>query len=251
MNAKKLRRTWAGVAALVAMSLATTSQAAGNNWTVDELTKALSTPSRSQADRDRDANRKPAALMHFLGVERGMTALDLIAGGGYVTEVLSLTVGPSGKVYMQNPPAMRGRGAEERLANGRLSNVVYVEGNLPNPAMPAASADVAITAMNFHDIYSRGGAAAGEAFMKGVYDALKPGGVFGVIDHAANEGADASGLHRIAKQRAIECAKAAGFVVEAESDILANPADDRTKAVRDAEVRGRTDQFTLKLRKPR
>jgi predicted methyltransferase len=249
VNASKSRLTLVSVAGLTALALCTQLQAASNSWTTEELTKALASPSRPEADRMRDANRKPAALMSFFGVERGMTALDIIAGGGYVTEVLSITVGPNGKVFMQNPAGMRGRGAGERLANNRLANVVSVEGNLPNAAVPAGSVDVAITAMNFHDVYNRGGAEAGQAFMKNVYDALKPGGVFGVIDHAANEGADTAGLHRVSKQNAIATAKAVGFVVEAESAILSNPDDNRTRPVSDAELRGKTDQFTLKLRK--
>src|SRR5690606_17893229 len=141
--------------------------------------------------------------------------------GGYLTEVLSVAVGREGKVFMQNPAGMGGR-VGDRLANDRLPNVVKVEGNLPNPAVTAGSVDFAITAMNFHDIYNRGGATAGEAFMKNVYDALKPGGVFGVVDHRGNDGAENSKLHRVPKQAAIDTAKAVGFVVEAESDVLAN-----------------------------
>jgi len=76
-----------------------------NAWSDADLTAALNNPARAQADRARDADRKPAALMTFFGVERGMTALDLIASGGYMTEVLATAVGPTGKVYAQNPPA--------------------------------------------------------------------------------------------------------------------------------------------------
>lgn len=249
MIAKKSQR-WAVAAAWLAFGACLSPLASANDWTVEQLSKALADSSRPQADRDRDANRKPAQLMTFLGVQRGMTVLDLIAGGGYLTEVLSIAVGREGKVLMQNPPGMGGR-VGDRLANDRLPNVVKVEGNLPNPAVAAGSVDFAITAMNFHDIYNRGGAAAGEAFMKNVYDALKPGAVFGVVDHRGNEGAENSKLHRVTKQSAIDTAKAVGFVVEAESDILANPADDHSKPVSDSDVRGKSDQFTLKLRKPK
>jgi predicted methyltransferase len=250
MNAKKSQR-WVVAAALLALGAYLSPQAVpANTWSAEQLTKALADSSRPQADRDRDADRKPAQLMTFLGVERGMTALDMIAGGGYLTEVFSVAVGADGKVLMQNPAGMGGR-VGDRLANNRLANVVKVEGNLPNPAVPAGSVDVAITSMNFHDIYNRGGAAAGEAFMKSVYDALKPGGVFGVVDHAGNEGAENSKLHRVAKKQAIDTAKAVGFLLEAESDILANPADDRSTPVSDSNVRGKTDKFTLRLRKPK
>ena len=220
------------------------------------LATGLASDSRPQADRDRDADRKPAELMQFLGVKPGMAVLDVIAGGGYMTEVLSVAVGPNGKVYSQNPPViytlMNGayvKQVDARHAGARLPNVVRVDADLPaSAAVPPGSVDVAITALNFHDVYNRDPALA-TAFMKGVNMMLKPGGVFGVIDHVGVEGADNVQLHRVPKQKAIDAAKAAGFTVEAESDLLAHPADDHTKGVFDAGVRGKTDQFVLKLRK--
>jgi len=226
-------------------------------WTNEALAAALADPSRLQSDRDRDADRKPAEFMTFFGVERGMTVLDVIAAGGYVTEALSVAVGPTGKVYMQNPPIvlqMRNgavlKEIEPRLANNRLPNVVRVDGNALSPAVPAGSVDVAITAMNLHDVYNRGATDA-TAFVKNVYDVLKPGGVFGVIDHVGIASGDNAKLHRMQKQQAIDVAKAAGFVVEAESDVLAHAADDHTKMVFDPTIRGKTDQFMLRLRKPK
>jgi predicted methyltransferase len=229
--------------------------ASKNTWTNDALATALMTPSRPQADRDRDADRKPAQLMTFFGVERGMTAVDVMASGGYMTEVLSIAVGPTGKVHAQNPVAflqynngMYGKAIGERLASNRLPNVVRLDGELTTIA--PNSVDVAVTALNLHDIYNRNAQAA-QVFVKSVYDALKPGGVFGVIDHAGVAGADNTKLHRMTKQQAIDVAKAAGFVVEAESDVLAHASDDHTKGPFDPSLRGKTDQFTLKLRKPK
>ncbi len=260
MKARKLHRLRAGFIALTSLAvvIGASGQASGASakWKPDELAKALANPSRPQADRDRDAERKPAQLMSFLGVEPGMTAIDVIAANGYLTEVLSITVGPKGKVYLQNPAMMLqmregalGKAVADRVAGNRLPNVVRVDGDVSS--VPPGSADVAITAMNFHDIYNMGGAAAGQGLMKDVYTALKPGGVFGVIDHAGNDAADNKDLHRVPKHVAIETAKAVGFVVEAESDLYANPADDHTKQVRDPSVRGKTDQFLLRLRKPK
>ncbi|MGH8176333.1 MAG: class I SAM-dependent methyltransferase, partial [Steroidobacter sp.] len=204
-----------------------------------ELAQTLSNPNRPQADRARDADRKPAQLMEFLGVQPGMTALDVIAGGGYMTEVLSAAVGSKGKVYSQNPPVLfQIREAykaevEARHANGRLPNTVRVDADLPaSSAVPPGSVDVAITALNFHDVYNNNAALA-QTFMKGVYGILKPNGVFGVIDHVGVEGANNAQLHRVPKQAAIDAARAAGFVVEAESSLLAHPADDHTKVVFD------------------
>ena len=222
------------------------------------LAAALASANRPAEDKARDADRKPAELMQFFGVKPGMTTLDIIALGGYVTEVLSVAVGPNGKVYAQNPPValqlrdgMYAKAITERLANNRLPNVVRVDGDLPaSSQIPPGSVDVAITAMNYHDVRNMN-PANGPAFLKGVYSMLKPGGVFGVTDHVGNDGADNAALHRIPKHFLIEDAKAAGFVVEAESDMLAHSADDHTKNVFDPTLRGKTDQFVVRLRKPK
>jgi predicted methyltransferase len=226
-----------------------------NAWTNEALAAALANPSRPQADRDRDADRKPAQLMTFFGVERGMTAVDVIAAGGYMTEVLSVAVGPTGKVHAQNPlPFLQfnngayGKAIAARLENNRLPNTVRLDGELT--AIAPNSVDVAVTAMNLHDIYNRDPQQA-QTFVKNVYNALKPGGVFGVVDHVGVAGGDNAKLHRMLKQQAIDVAKAAGFVVEAESDVLAHAGDDHTKGVFDPALRGKTDQFTLRLRKPK
>ena len=258
MNAKTISALFVTIGL---MGLAGCASQRGESDSADsgsDLAQGLASANRPQADRDRDADRKPAELMSFLGVKPGMTALDVIAAGGYMTEVLSVAVGPTGKVYSQNPPliyqAMNGMykpQVEARHANGRLPNTVRVDADLPAaPAVPPGSVDVAVTAMNFHDIYNMDPALA-PRFMKGVYSMLKPGGVFGVIDHVGVEGADNKKLHRVPKQIAIDAAKAAGFVVEAESNMLAHPDDDHAKNVFDAGLRGKTDQFVLKLRKPK
>jgi predicted methyltransferase len=230
----------------------------GKAWKAPDLSAALANPTRSQDDKNRDADRKPAETIVFLGVKPGMTTLDLLAAGGYMTEVLSVAVGPKGKVYSENPPALlkmrdgaNDKALTARLANNRLTNVVRVDESLPTAAVPAGSVDVAVTAMNLHDIYNAYGAPAATTFCKNVFDALKPGGVFGVIDHVGNDGADNAKLHRMPKHQALEVAKAAGFVVESESNILAHAADDHTKLVFDPSLRGKTDQFILLLRKPK
>jgi len=222
------------------------------------LAAALASANRPADDKSRDADRKPAELMQFFGVKPGMTTVDLIALGGYITEVLSVAVGPKGKVYAQNPPValqlrdgMYAKAITERLANNRLPNVVRVDGDLPaSSQIPPGSVDVAITAMNYHDVRNMNPEIA-TGFLKAVYSMLKPGGVLGVTDHVGNDGADNAQLHRIPKHFLIEDAKAAGYTVEAESDILAHSADDHTKNVFDPTLRGKTDQFVVRLRKPK
>jgi predicted methyltransferase len=223
-----------------------------------DLATALAAADRPAEDKARDADRKPAELMQFFGVKPGMTTVDIIALGGYITEVLSVAVGPNGKVYAQNPPialqlreGMYAKAITERLANNRLKNVVRVDGDLPaSSQIPPGSVDVAITAMNYHDVRNQS-PELGVGFLKAVYTMLKPGGVFGVTDHVGNDGANNTQLHRIPKHILIEDAKTAGFVVDAESDMLAHPADDHTKVVFDPTLRGKTDQFVVRLRKPK
>jgi predicted methyltransferase len=247
-----------GVATLLIAGCASSGGAGSKNaWTTADLAAALNNPSRPQADRDRDADRKPAELMTFFGVERGMTALDLIASGGYMTDVLAAAVGPTGKVYAQNPPAFLkfNNGAYDkalstRLAGNRLPQVVRLDADLPAAAnVPPGSVDFAITALNLHDLYNRDKAAA-DKFLKDVFSMLKPGGVLGVIDHAGVAGGDNQKLHRMQKSEAIAAAKAAGFALDAESNLLAHANDDHTKGPFDPALRGKTDQFVLKLRKP-
>jgi predicted methyltransferase len=222
------------------------------------LTAALASADRPPEDKARDADRKPAELMEFFGVKPGMTTVDIIALGGYVTEVLSVAVGPKGKVYAQNPPialqlrdGMYAKQITERLAANRLKNVVRVDADLPaSSQIPPGSVDVAITAMNYHDVRNRN-PDDGVAFLKAINTMLKPGGVLGVTDHVGNDGANNAQLHRIPKHFLLDDAKAAGFVVDGESDILAHAADDHTKMVFDPTLRGKTDQFVVRLRKPK
>jgi len=253
-----MRLAITAIAAVLVSACATQSGgSAAKAWKVDDLSKALAASSRPQADKARDADRKPAQLMTFLGVEPGMTTLDVIAAGGYVTDVLAVAVGPTGKVYTQNPPGLlrardgaNDKALTERMANNRLPNVTRVDSDLPAAAIPAGSVDVAVTAMNLHDIYNRDAAAA-TTFAKNIYATLKPGGVFGVIDHVGVVGGENAKLHRMPKQAAIDVLKSAGFTLEQESNVLANAADDHTKGVFDASLRGKTDQFVLKMRKPK
>jgi predicted methyltransferase len=258
IRASILRWLSLGAIALLAACAGQSQKAAAKVWKIDDLRTALAAPSRPQADRDRDADRKPAELMMVLGVKPGMTAIDLLAAGGYVTEVLSIAVGPTGKVYSQNAAGMlkmRGGAVDKalsaRLADGHLPNVTRVDDSLPQPQVAPGSVDVAITVMNLHDIYNASGADAAIGFVKNVYSVLKPGGVFGVVDHVGVAGADNAKLHRMQKQQALDVAKAAGFIVEVDSNVLAHSADDHTKMVFDPTLRGKTDQFTLVLRKPK
>ena len=221
-----------------------------------KLEMALASESRSERDRARDAGRKPAQVIEFLGVGSGMTVVDMYAASGFYTEVLSLAVGSEGKVYAQNPARMLQfrDGANEkaisaRLAGGRLANVERLNKELTGLGLEENSIDAAITALNFHDIYNGAGPDAALGSAKIIYSILKPNGVFGVIDHQGNGDNDNASLHRIEVGLAVETLEKAGFKIQ-KSDLLSNPDDTRDKSVFDPSIRGKTDRFLLLARKP-
>jgi predicted methyltransferase len=210
---------------------------------------ALAAPERPAEERERDAARRPREVLEFVGIEAGMSVLELSAGGGWYTEVLSAAVGPDGAVYAQNAGRIAERYADASSARaGRLGNVRVWNRETSDLDLRGV-VDAAFTALNLHD-RADDGDEIGVAFLTAVYDALKPGGVFGVIDHVGVAGQDNSELHRIEKARARDLLTRAGFVVEAESDILANPADDHTLNVRDDSLGRNTDRMLLRARKP-
>lgn len=222
----------------------------------DELRAALDNADRPEADKARDAGRKPADVVTFLGFEEGMTVMDVIAAGGYYTEVLSVAVGDDGTVYAQNPAVVlqfrdgaNDKALTERLAGDRLPNVVRLDREFTDIGLDPASLDGAITALNFHDVYN-GDPEAAVGMLQAINALLKPGGVLGIIDHAGVAGADNASLHRIEKDKVIEAAQEAGFELAGDSDLLRNPEDDHTQMVFAPGLRGNTDRFLLKLVKP-
>ena len=247
----KLVKSTMWTLALCVIGTAFGALAQAQNEQAARMRTALAAPGRPAEDKERDAVRKPIETVQFLGIETGDTVIDVIAVGGWFTEVLSAAVGPSGKVLAQNPQffvSREGFAAAEKARHDRLGNVEAVHGELAAAGI-VAQADGAITALNLHDLYNgQNGEAAAVAFAKGVYDALKPGAVFGVIDHVGIEGQNNAQFHRIQLGQAKDVLTKAGFRIEAESNILHNPADDHTKGVRD--MARHTDQFLIRARKP-
>jgi predicted methyltransferase len=219
--------------------------------------KRIAAAERSEADRARDAGRKPAEVIAFLGIEPGMKVLDAIAASGWYSEVLAAAVGPDGKVYAQNPDFVlkfregaNDKALTARLADGRLPNVERVDAELADLPVADGSLDAAFTALNFHDIYDGSGEEAALGFLNRIAKKLKPGGVLGLVDHVGIAGQDNKALHRIEKSLVEAVIKKSALVLEAESDVLANPADDHTQNVFAPGLRGQTDRFVLLLRKP-
>jgi predicted methyltransferase len=249
-----LRASSIGLGVAVCMMLsgvAATAQAQDEQ--AARMRAALAAPDRPAENKARDADRKPIEVVQFFGIATGDTVVDMIAAGGWFTEVLSAAVGPSGKVFSQNPPFLVQQEAETAL-HERLGNVVAVHTSLTEAQ--ATNVDAIVTAQNLHDVYNGyndqvGGEAPAVDLVKALYAALKPGGVLGVIDHVGVAGQDNKALHRIELQQARDVLTKAGFAIEAESSLLANAADDHMKHVFDPSLRGKTDQFVIRARKPR
>lgn len=221
---------------------------------------AVADPRRPEADRADDERRKPAAALAFFQVGPGMAVFEIEAGAGWYTELLSHAVGTGGSVVMQNPEGFRafvGEQIDARLAEGRLGNVRQSLSNFDALDAPDASIDVATWVQGPHELYftPSDGVTLGDPARSyaEIFRILKPGGVFAVIDHSAAAGAPESTgneLHRVDRAIVVEMAEAAGFTLEAESAFLANPDDPRTITVFDPAIRGKTDQFALRFRKP-
>ncbi len=205
---------------------------------------------RPDADKARDAARKPKETMELLGVKEGWTVVDVSAGGGWFTRVLSAAVGPNGKVLAQfgDRPLQNNNGQAQKDLAAQLGNMepqfVAMSG------IQAGVADAAVTALNLHDQFNFRGEEAGVAFLKDIYNVLKPGGVAVIIDHEGNEGVDNKDLHRIGAATVKSLIEKAGFEIVSESDLLNNPADDHSKSSSDESLGRATDQVMFLVRKP-
>lgn len=221
---------------------------------------AIADPSRPDADRARDADRKPAETLAFAGVKPGDKVADYAAGGGYFTRLFAGVVTPSGHVYavvpsalFQYPNIVKGLSDLEHFAVDHSNVSVSFAAALAGARFPERL-DLFWISQNYHDLHDPFmGPVDMRAFNRAVYDALKPGGCYVVLDHSAAAGAPANvtdTLHRIDPAVVRSEVEAVGFKFEGRNDTLTNPADPRTVSVFDASIRGHTDQFILRFRKP-
>ncbi len=219
----------------------------------------VAAPDRSDADRALDPGRKPALMLDFLAVAPGMKVAEIGAGAGYTAELLARAVGPTGVVYAQNAPLILRRFAEkpwsERLARPVMARVVRVDREFDSPLPPETTGlDLVVMNAVYHDtVWLK---VDRERMVKAIFDALRPGGAFVVIDSSAPAGtgvADAETLHRIDEQVVRDEVARAGFRLERESDFLRNPADARdwnASPVAAKERRGTSDRFAFRFVKP-
>ena len=220
----------------------------------------VAAPGRIDGDAAKDAARKPADVLAFSKVMKGATVLELEAGAGYYTELLSRAVGPTGKVIMQAPKEFENfykDALAARMKDNRLANVTVSWSPFDKLEAADASVDVVTWFQGPHELWCK--AACGNipmgapaASFAEIARVLKPGGYFVVMDHSAVAGApDTAGndLHRIDAAIVKPMIEAAGFAQEEESQLLANAADDRTKGVFDPSIQGRTDQWLIRYKK--
>ncbi|WP_395396741.1 methyltransferase [Novosphingobium sp. BL-8A] len=218
------------------------------------IERALADPSRADQKGD-DARRKAAEVLAFSEVKSGDKVVDFFPGSGYWTRIFTGIVGEKGRVYAIWPASAAKYATDTlpALQARKLPNVTaeVQSSNLPTVPQPV---DLFWTVQNYHDVANEGGEEALKAFNAAVFKSLKPGGTYVVIDHADGAGSGLSGTstrHRIEKSVVVRQVEAAGFKLVGESQVLANPQDDHLTKVFDPAIRGRTDQFVLKFRKPR
>jgi predicted methyltransferase len=221
---------------------------------------AVADKARPAEDVARDADRKPAEMIAFAGIKPGDVVVDLVPGKGYFTRIFAKAVGPKGHVYAFFPTEI------DSMLKGKSPSVTAVtndSANYPNVSLIHASLaqfqipqapDVVWTSQNYHDFHDTFFGPADLAVVnKAIYNALKPGGLYVVLDHAADAGSglrDTETLHRIDPAAVKKEVTAAGFVFVGDDDALRNPSDPHTKNVYDPSIRGKTDQFIYKFRKP-
>ncbi|HUK01406.1 MAG TPA: hypothetical protein VLW26_03910 [Steroidobacteraceae bacterium] len=212
---------------------------------------AVESTSRPAEQRARDVNRKPAEVLTLSGIKPGDRVVEFASFGQYYTALLSDIVGPKGMVYMFDLPYTEKRaGDASRAFVASHPNATYHLEDYNTLQLPE-QVDIVYIVLYYHDLLLNNIDTA--ALNARIFKALKPGGIYFIVDHNAAPGSgtrDTKALHRIDPEVIREQVTAAGFELVTRSDLLANPADDHTKMVFTPGTRGLTDQSIFKFRKP-
>lgn len=240
---------WLACAAVLLLAACATTQTGDSQGDAQHYDAVVASALRTASDRQMDAERKPVEFLPFAQVKRGMRVLDVSAGGGYTSQLLALAVGADGMLFAQTPRP--GAALTKRLADHPQANFVVVERPFDDPVPEGTPPlDLITLILNYHDIsYLPVDRARMNARL---FAALKPGGRFVVIDHSSRAGkgiSEGRTLHRIDEAVVLDEVRKAGFVLDAESDFLRNPADPRDEPSSRPKVP--TDKFALRFVKPR
>jgi predicted methyltransferase len=275
MNTNRMFRFACAVGASAAVVLLAACASAPSALQPDRIAAIVSSPDRAEADRVNDVRRKPADMLAFIGIRPGITALDVSAARGYTTELVARAVGPTGKVYGQNPPprsANAPRPAQpegasappaantpppmpnlaERLRNPALAHMVPVVRPFDDPAPPEVAnggLDLVTLMFNYHDFGHLGVDRA--KLNQSIFRALKPGGVYVIADHSGRAGTgitESGTLHRVEEAFVVKEVEAAGFKLVATGDFMRNPSDPRDRNTPEPPMP--KDEFVLKFVKP-
>jgi predicted methyltransferase len=222
---------------------------------------AVADAGRPETDTKRDEGRKPAAQLAWAGIKPGMVVVDMLPGNGYFTRIFAKAVGPNGRVYAyfgtQYDARLKGQGKDpdNQFADLKATypNLGVIHGPLEQFVTPEP-VDMVWTEQNYHDTHNKQYGMDPAKVNKAVFQSLKPGGTYIIIDHRAAKGAGAGvteTLHRMDEDIAKQEVEAAGFKLVSEGAVLKNPSDDNTKRVFEAGEHDHTDQFMLKFQKPR
>ena len=246
---------------IIAALLAAAVPAAGWAEPADVATAVAATASRTEANVKLDESRKPAEVLSFIGLEKGMRVLDMFGANQYWAEIVAPAVGPDGFVVVWQPNQFLNDKRRATFAEfaAKQKNVLLINSPFEQPAIGANAYDFILMNLDYHDVYWESaerkiGRMEPDVWLARLFAAAKPGAVVGIIDHVATPGGDTRAvvekLHRIDPAVVKADFQRAGFVLEAESDLLKNPADDHSLNVFDEKIRGKTDRFIFKFRKP-
>ena len=227
----------------------------------DVKASVAATAARSEANVKLDPLRKPAELLNWLGLQKGSRVADMFGGNLYWAEIFAPAIGPKGRVTIWQPQQFYNQKTYDRLTAfaAKQPNVFMRVSPFEAPNLPANTYDFMLINLDYHDVYWESAERKiprmdPDAWLKTIYASLKPGATLGVVDHIALPGdtrATVEKLHRIDPAVVKADFKRAGFVLVKESDLLRNPADDHSLNVFDEKIRGKTDRFVFKFRKPR
>lgn len=246
---------------ILAAALAAASPAAAWAAPADVAAAVANSAARTVDNVKLDASRKPAELLAFLGLEQGMQVIDMFGANRYWAEIIAPAIGPYGSVVVWQPTQFMNdkRRAEFAEFAAKQPNVALISSPFERPMLGTNRYDFMIMNLDYHDTYWQSAERKiprmePDQWLKALYDAMKPGATVGIVDHAANAGGDTRAvvekLHRIDPAIVRADFERAGFKLEAESELLRNPADDHTLLVFDPAIRGKTDRFVMKFRKP-